>query len=56
MPLLISFTDEDKKATEWQKGYAWGLRWYLSGPDRGAIFKIRLKVKTITNLNMFTAY
>lgn len=46
LPLNISFTEQGKKASEWQRGYTWGLRWYLASTDRGVTFKIRLKVKT----------
>lgn len=46
LPLNITFTDKGKQAREWQKGYTWGLRWYMSGTDKGVIFKIQLKVKT----------
>ena len=46
LPLNITVTDKGKQALEWQKGYTWGLRWHMSGTDKGVIFKIQLKVKT----------
>lgn len=48
LPLNISFTANGKKATRWQQGYTWGLRWYLSGKDEGVTFKIKLKTESTT--------
>uniref|UniRef100_A0A8C3VMH5 Envelope glycoprotein n=1 Tax=Catagonus wagneri TaxID=51154 RepID=A0A8C3VMH5_9CETA len=49
LPLRITFTKKGQQATGWQTGYTWGLRWYLSGTDKGVTFKIKLKVNTITH-------
>uniref|UniRef100_A0A8D2AW62 Envelope protein n=1 Tax=Sciurus vulgaris TaxID=55149 RepID=A0A8D2AW62_SCIVU len=48
LPLKITFTTKGRQATEWQRGYTWGLRWYLSGKDKGVTFKIKLSVQKLT--------
>lgn len=50
LPLNISFTPQGKKATDWAQGYTWGLRWYISGEDRGINFKIQLKAEQVSHL------
>ena len=49
LPLNITFTEQGRKATEWQQGYTWGLRWYLDSTDRGLTFKIQLKAEAIVS-------
>lgn len=44
-PLRISFTEQGKKATQWTKGYEWGLRMYIDAYDHGLLFTIRLKIE-----------
>lgn len=41
-PLRITFTEKGKEATDWVKGYVWGLRFYLSEYDEGLTFTIKL--------------
>lgn len=43
-PLLVTFTNKGKQAPleGWLRGHEWGLRAYISGPDPGLIFKIKL--------------
>lgn len=48
LPLNITFTPLGRANREWPSGKTWGLRWYLSGVDKGVIFQILL---TIENLN-----
>lgn len=52
MPLNITFTEQGKIARNWHVGYTWGLRWYLSGKDKGVIFKIRQKVEPIKSVSI----
>lgn len=46
LPLNITFTPRGQSPqVSWTEGRTWGLRWYLSGKDKGVTFKIKLKVE-----------
>lgn len=45
-PLRVTFTEPGKKATQWTKGYKWGLRMYIDSYDHGLLFTIKLKIET----------
>lgn len=45
-PLRISFTEQGKRATNWVRGYDWGLRLYIDGYNDGLIFTIKLRIET----------
>lgn len=46
-PLRVTFTEKGKKATNWLKGYTWGLRFYLRGYDEGLIFTVKLQEEAL---------
>lgn len=46
-PLRVTFTEKGKKATDWLKGYTWGLRFYLRGYDEGLIFTVKLQEEAL---------
>lgn len=51
LPLKIQFTPQGKTKLEpWITGRTWGLRWYLSGTDKGVTFTIKLKQLPKVNL------
>lgn len=46
LPLNITFVKgRATDVTQWMVGKTWGLRWYLSGKDKGLTLKIKLKVE-----------
>nr|KAF6292318.1 hypothetical protein mPipKuh1_009758 [Pipistrellus kuhlii] len=54
-PLNISFTEKGKHAT-WVMGKTWGLRFYMTGWDKGFTFSIKLKTETPTPVPMGPGY
>lgn len=46
-PLRISFTEYGKKATDWVRGYSWGLRFYVDRYDWGFTFTIRQTIQSL---------
>uniref|UniRef100_A0A8D2B6A5 Envelope protein n=1 Tax=Sciurus vulgaris TaxID=55149 RepID=A0A8D2B6A5_SCIVU len=51
-PLNISFTEKGRLSREWIKGRTWGFRFYMSGRDKGFTFSIRLKIETLTTVQV----
>ncbi|XP_036054424.1 uncharacterized protein LOC118590776 [Onychomys torridus] len=46
LPIVISFTEKGKEDRGWQSGHTWGLRFYMTGFNKGLTFKIQLKAET----------
>uniref|UniRef100_A0A8C9CTT0 MLV-related proviral Env polyprotein-like n=1 Tax=Peromyscus maniculatus bairdii TaxID=230844 RepID=A0A8C9CTT0_PERMB len=45
--LNISFTPKSMKFSSWTDGRSWGVRFYMTGTDRGFTFQVKQKIESV---------